>query len=42
MRLNFKVMCIQVPQIRSRFIGPNTIAAKTGICVATHNSTGTG
>jgi hypothetical protein len=42
MRLNFKVMCIQVPQIRSRFIGPNTMAAKTGICVGTHSSTGTG
>ena len=38
MRLNFKVMCIQVPQIRSRFIGPNTTTAKTGICIATHHS----
>lgn len=37
MRLNFKVMCIQVPQIRSRFTGPNTTTAKTGIFVATHN-----
>lgn len=38
MRLNFKVMAIQVPQIRSRFTGPNTTTAKTGICVATHTS----
>lgn len=38
LRLNFKVMCIQVPQIRSRFTGPNTTSAKTGICVATHTS----
>ena len=37
MRLNFKVMCIQVPQIRSRFTGLNTTTAKTGICVATHD-----
>ena len=36
MRLNFKVMGIQVPQIRSRFTGPNTTTAKTGIAVATH------
>jgi len=35
MRLNFKVMCIQVPQIRSRFTGPNTTTAKTGIAVVT-------
>lgn len=38
MRLNFKVMCIQVPQIRSRFTGPNTTAAATGIYVAKHNA----
>jgi hypothetical protein len=36
MRLNFKVMCIQVPQIRSRFIGPNTTTAKSGVFVGTH------
>jgi len=36
MRLNFKVMCIQVPQIRSRFTGPNTTTAKSGIFVGTH------
>jgi hypothetical protein len=35
MRLNFKVMCIQVPQIRSRFTGPNTTTAKTGIAIVT-------
>jgi len=38
MRLNFKVMCIQVPQIRSRFTGPNTTTAKTGVCIGTHTS----
>lgn len=37
MRLNFKVMCIQVPQIRSRFTGPNTTTAKSGICIGTHD-----
>lgn len=35
MRLNFKVMCIQVPQIRSRFTGPNTTSAATGVCEVT-------
>lgn len=35
MRLNFKIMCIQAPQIRSRFTGPNTTTAKTGVCSAT-------
>lgn len=38
MRLNFKVMCIQVPQIRSRFIGPNTTTAKTGVFIGTHTA----
>lgn len=38
MRLNFKVMCIQVPQIRSRFTGPNTTTAKSGIFVGTHGA----
>jgi len=38
MRLNFKVMCIQVPQIRSRFTGPNTTTAKAGVCIGTHTS----
>ena len=38
MRLNFKIMAIQVPQIRSRFTGPNTTTAKSGICIGTHTS----
>lgn len=38
MRLNFKVMCIQVPQIRSRYTGPNSTTAKTGVCIGTHHT----
>lgn len=36
MRLNFKVMAIQVPQIRSKYVGaPGTTTAKAGILQAT-------